>query len=420
MDTAWPLTWPKKAEELHVFDPKGDVLLVLKRRSKKDMADYIDKEESAPRWEDEPHPTTEEFEGPVPARLDPLTEHADLPDASTESDSDTAEAEVEAGLENDSTRRSSSTSSVSSAWMMNPKIQKVQMRVSSKHLILASATFQTSLGSDKFSEGRTLQTGGNVVIPLPDEDPDAMIIVLHVIHGQTRRVPRRVSWEMLSRLAFVVNHRQVLEAVEPFSDSWIENLKQDWLTGSNISEKFSRLFILWVFQQETGFRNISQALEHESDYNLEDKADTGTPIPASIIKNIQQRRLNGIESAIQVIYDLITKYSGPDIVCNNAHVGFACDATLLGSLIKSSAAIGIYPRPKYPYPGVTFNTLAEQIREMQILDDCRNDHRGYSSYNRYHGVKDSIDASLNSIALGMSGLKLEEFLPKKTSTMRSQ
>lgn len=37
----------------------------------------------------------------------------------------------------------------------------------------------------------------------------------------------KVSLKMLSRLAFAVNHRQMHEAVELFSDSWIENLKRD-------------------------------------------------------------------------------------------------------------------------------------------------------------------------------------------------
>jgi hypothetical protein len=67
-----------------------------------------------------------------------------------------------------------------------------------------------------------------------------------------------------------------------------------------------------------------------------------------------------IKSTIQVIYDLITKYSGLEIICPSID-RFACDATLLGSLLKSLAIIGISPRPKDPYLGITFKRLAEQI-----------------------------------------------------------
>jgi hypothetical protein len=42
MDAAWPPTWPKIAEELYIFDPRGDVLLILERRLEKDMAEYVD------------------------------------------------------------------------------------------------------------------------------------------------------------------------------------------------------------------------------------------------------------------------------------------------------------------------------------------------------------------------------------------
>ena len=32
MNAAWPPIWPKIAEELYIFDPRGDVLLILERR----------------------------------------------------------------------------------------------------------------------------------------------------------------------------------------------------------------------------------------------------------------------------------------------------------------------------------------------------------------------------------------------------
>ncbi|CZR67620.1 uncharacterized protein PAC_17519 [Phialocephala subalpina] len=421
MDAAWPPTWPKIAEELYIFDPRGDVLLILERRPEKDMAEYVDE---APKCEDEARPA--EYEEPAleePA-LDWLQPEPSVEEPQAEEPSpyelDTVEPEAEAEQEKDSTRPGSSVGSISTAsCMVKPEIQQVQMRVSSRHLILASATFRAYLGSDKFSEGRTLQTKGNAVVLLADEDPDAMVIVLHIIHGLTRKVPRQVSLEMLSRLAFVVNHRQMHEAVELFSDIWIENLKQNPLPGRYTPEVLSWLFIFWVFQKEDGFRNMSQILERESDHSLEDEADAGPPLPASIIGNIGQNRLYCIESTIQVIYDLITKYSGPEIICCNDR--FACDAILLGSLLKRSATIGISPRPKNPYPGMTFKRLAEQIREMQVLDNCGHTSGDgtYYDYINGNGIKDSIEASLRSLEDRMCGLKLESFLPHKT-TMKSK
>lgn len=45
MGSVWPATWPPAAEELHIFDPKGDVLLVLLRHSIDSMMDELDSED---------------------------------------------------------------------------------------------------------------------------------------------------------------------------------------------------------------------------------------------------------------------------------------------------------------------------------------------------------------------------------------
>jgi hypothetical protein len=136
---------------------------------------------------------------------------------------------------------------------------------------------------------------------------------------------------------------------------------------------------------------------------------------------IQDIRIEGIEGTIKIMHDLITKYSGPETVCQN-NSGFACDAILLGSLLKRSAAFGIWPQPKDPYPGITFKTLADQIRGMQVLDDCSQSGRGGRHYSsaRDHGIKDSIEASIRSLEDRMCGLPLGSFLPKRDIKIRSK
>jgi hypothetical protein len=128
---------------------------------------------------------------------------------------------------------------------------------------------------------------------------------------------------------------------------------------------------------------------------------------------IQEKRIDAIESMIAVIHDLITKYAGSDILCDNGQE-FSCDANLLGSLLKASAIIGIWPRPEDPYPGIKSKTLADQIRGMRVLDDCEMSSRGRGYYGstRSHGIKDSIEASMRSLEDRILGLHLMPFLPK--------
>jgi predicted DNA-binding protein len=92
---------------------------------------------------------------------------------------------------------------------------------------------------------------------------------------------------------------------------------------------------------------------------------------------------------------------------------------VLGSLLKGSAAIGIWPRPEVPYHGITFKSLASQVREMQVLDNCNQRDRYYSSGNG-HGVKDAIEASIRSLEDQFCGLKLGSFLPEAQNRKKSK
>ncbi|CZS92471.1 uncharacterized protein RAG0_03050 [Rhynchosporium agropyri] len=398
MDSTWHRTWPETAE-LHICDPEGDILFILERYQ------VDDSEERGPP---EAAPLSEGILDWPAHEPDPVQYDSQV---------ETAESEVD-GL----TKPEIPACGFLAKRELIPRVEKVQLRASSKHLILASSTFRSSLSSDTYLEGRALRNEGNLVIPLPGDDPDSMIILLNVIHGLSSKVPRRVDLNMLSKLAVAVNHRHIHEAVGICPDTWIENLKRDdGFPSSYRPEILTWLFILWVFRKDEDFRNISQILERESDYSLKTELETvciGPYIPASIIRNIQENRINAIESMIAVIYDLITKYSGPNILCTGNE--YSCDATLLGSLLKASAIIGIWPRPKDPYPGINAKMLAGHIRGMQVLDDCERFGRGYyQSSNGSHGIKVLIEASMKSLEAGkIPGLQLASFLPKAKKTFR--
>lgn len=284
MDVPWPRTWPEMAE-LHVFDPEGDVLLILERCLKEDdLVEPVDEEkrESVPEggsvsenrglWvEDDVPPSAVVLDWPEPPKSVPC-DAQEIP-----------ESEM-GGM----TKPESSESAFLASRETKPRTEKIQMRVSSRHLILASPTFRISLGSDTFAEGQTLRSEGNVVVPLPDEDPDAMIILLNIIHGLSSKVPRRVDLNMLSRLAVVVHHWQMHETVELWSDTWIEHLKREKGLPRSYTPKIllSWLFISWVFRKDEDFENMSKILERECDDNLDNEVEAvyvGPYIPASII-----------------------------------------------------------------------------------------------------------------------------------------
>jgi hypothetical protein len=114
-----------------------------------------------------------------------------------------------------------------------------QILVSSKHLSLASSYFRRNLGSGLL-ESHTLTTNGYVELRITDQDPQAMLIVMNIIHGRTRLVPRKVDLDTLTVFAILVDYLDCLEVVEPFSDPWINQLK------SSIPSTYSKKLIQWL------------------------------------------------------------------------------------------------------------------------------------------------------------------------------
>ncbi len=116
-----------------------------------------------------------------------------------------------------------------------------------------------------------------------DDDPDAFEILLNIIHGLTRRVPRRVTLDMLTKLAVLVNYYQMHEVVELFSDTWINTLAKEGLPQSYSTETIRWLLISWVFHKPMEFQAVSRIIELGCDETLEDDFDESLPVPSPII-----------------------------------------------------------------------------------------------------------------------------------------
>jgi len=63
-----------------------------------------------------------------------------------------------------------------------------------------------------------------VEVDLPDDDEALMVIVLNIIHGRNRLVPKEVGLELLTKLAVLVDKYQMVEAIEWCSDTWIDKI----------------------------------------------------------------------------------------------------------------------------------------------------------------------------------------------------
>lgn len=136
-----------------------------------------------------------------------------------------------------------------------------EFRVSSSHLILSSDYFKRML-TGPWSESTA--EDGMKRASAHDWDEKAFLALMNIIHGRNREVPREVTREFVAKIAAMVDYYKCHEAIDLwFLDIW--KRASDGLTYSNrgllvIFERdlTLRLFISWVFAEETGFPDLTR------------------------------------------------------------------------------------------------------------------------------------------------------------------
>lgn len=134
----------------------------------------------------------------------------------------------------------------------------VRIRVSSKHMNLASPVFKAMLAPSGFLECRHLKAYGTVEVSLPDDDVEALTILLHIIHGRTKEVPTKVSLELLNKIAVVVDKYRLQDGVGFFSDSWVDDVKRKYpILHKSDNYLIKWLGISWVFRKKDLFNQAT-------------------------------------------------------------------------------------------------------------------------------------------------------------------
>jgi hypothetical protein len=168
--------------------------------------------------------------------------------------------------------------------------ESIEIRVSSRHVALASTQFKRTL-TGAWKEGTTLRSQGFLRMEIAEWDADALLILMNIIHGRTRSVPRLISLEVLAKIAVLVDYYECAEVVEIFSDMWITELKE------KMPETYSRDTVLWIciswlFRKPEEFHTATTVALTESGSPIQ---DLGLPIPPGIIrKGCQYTSMNSI------------------------------------------------------------------------------------------------------------------------------
>ena len=151
-------------------------------------------------------------------------------------------------------------------------------QVSSKHLTLASPVFKDVIQSththDAPSEEHSLAR-----LPLSDDDPDALLLLMRLMHVQFKDVPREVDLGTLAQIATLVDKYELLETTHLSADGWISGIKDSIPTELN-TDLLAWMLIAEVFEDET----ISKQVKERAIFESKGRMDAfGFNIPGQIL-----------------------------------------------------------------------------------------------------------------------------------------
>lgn len=130
--------------------------------------------------------------------------------------------------------------------------------VSSRHLITASPCFHRMLTKDKWNESERDKKDGLFHLSAEDWDVGAFLLLLNIFHLKNRQVPRKISLVDLAKIAVLVDYYECAEAIELFSDMWIEDLINKVPIPSGYCRKLVLwIWIAWVFERAQEFKNAT-------------------------------------------------------------------------------------------------------------------------------------------------------------------
>ncbi|EHK19696.1 uncharacterized protein TRIVIDRAFT_58336 [Trichoderma virens Gv29-8] len=234
----------------------------------------------------------------------------------------------------------------------------VRMRLSSKHLILASTYFKKMAGNNW--KETTPEAGYSYVINAQDWDENALLIVMRIIHGRTAKVPRQLKLETLAKIAVLVDYYQCHEIVGFFAQTWLTESSLRQVQDEGKRNLMLRLVVSMVFpeNEELPFWILSEKIIQKSTGPID---ALGLPIRQDVIDALNERREKAILGVLHGFRILKTRLRDDETSCS-----FECSSIYLGALHKATKKMKLTnPRPSPPYRGISLFMLEEAIRGLR-------------------------------------------------------
>ncbi|KFY29426.1 hypothetical protein V491_00034 [Pseudogymnoascus sp. VKM F-3775] len=270
--------------------------------------------------------------------------------------------------------------------------REVKFRVSSSHLSLASPVFRIML-EGPLKEG-VLDGQSPRELFTSEWDTEALRVLLNIIHGRHRAVPKSVSLETLGKIAILVDYYQCHEVTEVFVDLWLKALEKDFPTSYG-RESTIWLFVSFVFSHSAIFEKTTELAIKESQGPVETMC---LPIPGGLLTMVESRRIVAIAQIFGMLDRLRNSLCADPVKCS-----FECSSMQLGSLVKEMHVQGLDSfKSARPFYGCSIKWLEQTISNFRTPHWSNVD----SFYRHKCTLDDTIKPAMREILETLQGIKL--------------
>ncbi|KAJ5926369.1 hypothetical protein N7516_008142 [Penicillium verrucosum] len=281
----------------------------------------------------------------------------------------------------------------------------LRIQVSAKHLMFASPVFKKIL-TGGWKESITYFKKGSVEVTAESWDIEALMILLRAIHGQYYRIPRKLTLEMLAKIAVIADYYECREALYFLTDMWIKNVEEKIPTAVS-RDLVLWLWIAWFFRLPSQFKLSTSIAMSQSDGRI---GNLGLPIPDNVIGSMNESREKAINNLIVLLHETRNAFLHGTRGC-----GFECRSIMYGALtMEMQSSNLLVPKPENPSPNLDYNSLMQRVMAFRSPGwyVSSSIYSGYSSYgsSSMHRCSDSSFASVfDKLEDSLEGLELNRF-----------
>ncbi|KAJ4283911.1 hypothetical protein BFJ63_vAg8682 [Fusarium oxysporum f. sp. narcissi] len=259
---------------------------------------------------------------------------------------------------------------------------EVRMRVSSRHLTMASHYFRSVIQGPWREASSTSSFFGKPLrqVTAVGWDVVALAIVLDIIYGRHGGMPSVVDLKLMTCLATIVDFYGCHEVVKIFSEAWYKNICTEF------EDEYSRqtlmwLSVSWVFPNQEPFDRATQTILKHMDGRSQLSMDH-LPIPG-VLPKIHDKRQELIGKIVTGLHDLLDTLPNSDFLCDwHKYESPTCSSIALGILKRELQRLASSDRPLVPpFNGCSVMSMIQLVNDMPESIAATTEE-----YDHYHDV----------------------------------